>query len=149
MSTQRVTRAAEVTAWLVEHLPSVVGLDPEQVVDGPPTEANLRSTCIILGDVVFDGDWKGLGARNRDETATIKTVIYVLGPGQTQVEVNDTAYRLLGLIDLDLRNTIGDLATDVPGVQWISTQPTAIHKAVGDNARVAYLAVDLSYFARI
>lgn len=149
MSTAYASRAALATAWLKAQLPNVTGLANEQIVDGPPTEANLRSTCIILGDIEHEQVWAAVGARNRDENTTLRIMIYVLGAGQTQTAVNESAYALLALVELWLRTAISAAATAIPGLQWIEIQPDSLHKQTGDNARLAYLDCDIKYFARI
>ena len=149
MSTQYASRAALATAWLVAQLPAVVALPNEQIVDGPPSEANLKSTCVILGDITHDQNWAALGARNRDENTSLQLTIYVLGPGQTQTAVNESAYALLALIEIWLRNNISAAMTVIPGLQWIEIMPKSLNKQPGDNARLAYLDCDIKYFARI
>lgn len=147
MSTQYPSRVIVVTDWLLANLPAAVSLDASQVIDGPPTEANLKSTCIILGDVDMVQDWAAIGARNRDEEAIIKCVIYVLGPGQTQTTVNKQAFALLGLIELFLRTSTN---ITLGGNVWQSAiLPTTIAKQQADNARAAFLAFDLKFNARI
>lgn len=147
MSAQFPSRVIVVTDWLLANLPAALSLDASQIVDGPPTEANLKSTCLILGDVDMKQEWAALGARNRDEEATIKCVIYVLGPGQSQTTVNKTAFALLGLLELFLRTSTN---ITLGGNVWQSAiKPTTIAKQLGDNARAAFLAFDLTFNARI
>ena len=67
MSTQRSSRVPAVTDWLLANLPTATGLTTDQICDGPPTEAQLRATCIIIGDTDMDQEWAALGARNRNE----------------------------------------------------------------------------------
>lgn len=147
MSAQLPSRVPAVTDWLLANLPAAVSLDASQVVDGPPTEANLKSTCVIIGDTDMEQDWAALGARNRDEQATIKGVIYVLGAGASQTTVNKSAFALLALIEVFLRT--GTNITLGSNVLWCGVCPTTIAKQQADNARAAFLAFDLKFTARI
>ena len=145
MSTQYPSRVPVVTDWLLANLPAATGLDATQIIDGPPTEAQLRATCIILGDTDMEQDWAALGARNRDENSIIKCAIYLIGPGQSQTTVNKAAFALLALIEAYLRTNI----TLGSNVIWVGVVPTTIMKQLGDNARVAVLDFNLKFFARI
>jgi hypothetical protein len=149
MSTQYASRVPLLTAWLLSNVPSALSLDAAQVVDGPPTEANLRATCVVFGDVEHEEGWAALGARNRDEVVSIKSCIYVLGAGQTQTAVNSTAYSLQSTLDLYLRANITAIATAAPGIWDVATRRTALAKSMGDQARMAYLAFDVRFQARI
>lgn len=149
MSTQYASRAPLFTAWAVANLPDALSIDTTQVIDGPPTEANMGSTCVILGDVEHDEDWAAIGARNRNEQATIKCCIYIRGEGKTQTEVVEAAYALHGLIDLYLRDQISAIATVAPGLWEVSTRRTSMAKSQSDNARMAYLAFDIRIQSRI
>ena len=149
MSTQYASRGPLVTAWLVANVPAALSLAAEQVIDGPPTEANLRSTCVIFGDLEYDEDWAALGARNKDSAIVIKSCIYVLGAGQTQTAVITTAEGLLSTLDLFLRANFTPIITAAPGVWDIATRRTALSKSQSDNARMAYLAFDLRIKSRI
>lgn len=148
MSAQYSSRAPLVTAWLLANLPAALSLDTKQVHDGPPTDG-VRATCVILGDTEYETDWAALGARNREETATLQCSICVLGPGQTQTQVNEAAYALLGLIDLYLRAQIGTISAAAPGLWTIAVAPVSLTKQIGDNARYAFLDFDIRYSARI
>lgn len=147
MSAQLPSRVPAVTDWLLANLPTATGLPANQIVDGPPTEANLQATCIIIGDVDMDQEWAALGARNRNEEATIKLVIYHIGQGG-QTVVNNVAWSLLASIELYLRANSSQL-TAGGLVLWMGVVPTTIAKQLSDNARAAFLAVDLKFTARI
>lgn len=149
MSAQLPSRVPLVTAWLLANLPAALSLDATQVVDGPPTEANLKSTCVIIGDVDHDEDWAALGARNRKETATCTCLIYVLLPGGTQTAAVSTAYGLHSTLDLFLRANISAVATAAPGVWDVSTRRLSLAKSYADNARLAYLQFSIRLQSRI
>ena len=105
----------------------------------------MRSTCIILGDTDMDQDWAALGARNRDENSVIHCTIYLVGPGQSQTDVNKAAFALLALIESYLRTNL----TLGSNVNWAGVVPTTLLKQLGDNARIAVLDFNLKFFARI
>jgi hypothetical protein len=139
------SRVPAVTDWLLANLPAATGLEVTEIVDGPPTEAQLRRTCVILGDVTMSQDWAALGARNRNEEADLELAIYILGPGQTQTEVNKRAFDVLSDIELYLRANV----TAGNNVLWLGVVPTELVKDMGDNARIAWLSATLRFTARI
>lgn len=146
MSAQLPSRVPVVTDWLIANLPTATGIPAAQISDGPPTEAQLRSTCIIIGDTDMEQEFAALGARNRNEYATIRLVIYVIGQGG-QTVINNAAFTILASIETYLRT--GTNITAGSNVVWIEVVPTTIAKQQGDNARAAFLAADLKFFARI
>ena len=146
MSATLPSRVPAVTDWLMTNLPIATGLDPTYVVDGPPTEANLRTTCIIIGDVDMDQEWAALGARNRNEEAILHLVIYHIGQGG-QTVVNNVAWDLLASIETYMRVSANVTAGN--NVLWMGVVPTTLTKELTDNARAAWLEVDLKFTARI
>lgn len=149
MSTQLPSRVPLVTSWLLTNLPAALSLDATQVVDGPPTEANLKATCVIIGDVDHEEDWAALGARNRNETASFTCLIYVMLPGGTQTAAVAAAYGLHSTLDLYLRDNISAIATAAPGVWDVSTRRLSLAKSYADNARLAYLRFSIRLQSRI
>ena len=136
------SKVPAVTAFLLElfrrSLPEV------QVSDGTPG-ATLEAETIVIADVTFSQEWAAIGAKNRDENAEIRVVVYVRKMGGTQTEANERAFELLAACELALRSdpTLGGL------VLQLGVVPVAHHKSMGDAAREAYIAVDLKYRARI
>jgi len=90
--------------WLTSFLKLNLENNSVDVSEGWPGDKITRTT-LVIGDVLMEHEQTHLGGHRRSEDAVVECWILVDKPGGTATEVRAEAYRILDVVDTNIRTS--------------------------------------------
>lgn len=127
--------------WLTPFLKLNLENNSVDVSEGWPGDKITRTT-LVIGDVFMEHEQTHLGGHRRSEDAVVECWILVDKPGGTATEVRTEAYRILDVVDTNIRTS--DSALRGGGTTCVLTvKPLTWMPGLGDQSRNGILRFDL------